>query len=132
MKLLIENFRKYLKEQEESVEQKVDELYKHSVEHHTKHNVLLQVLGDNEGNVEAAASKTIENIKYSLEQDIDNQMGDGWSEHNHEWDEEKALQVLKDKELYVKDGESSKEKGETLQDVIQGLISDARSENENI
>jgi len=132
MKLLIENFRKYLKEQEESVEQKVDELYEHSVEIHTKHETLIEVLGNNEGNVEAAASETIENIKTSLQDNIDNQMGDEWSEHNHEWDENKALQVLKNKGTYVKKVKSSEEKGETLQDVIQDLIRDARAHEQNI
>ena len=111
MKLLIENFRKYLKEQEEFDPYKN---YKKVVKLYTDDDTLLDELKNNEGDEESAASEIIEGMKNWIE----DALGEG------EWNEDKALQALR--------GEEDDEEGETLQDAIVVLIQNAKSNAQNI
>ena len=108
MKLLIENFRKFLKEQEEF------NPYKEVVKLYTDDDTLLDELKNNEGDEESAASEIIEGMKNWIE----DALGKGQRNENE------ALKVLKNS------GKANE--GETLQDVIVALIGQARSNYENI
>jgi len=116
MKLLIENFRKYLKEQEEFDPYKKS--YKKVVKLYTDDDTLLDELKNNEGDEESAASEIIEGMKNWIE----DALGEG------EWNEDKALQALRGEE----DDEEDDEEGETLQDAIVVLIQNAKSNAQNI
>ena len=104
MKLLIENFRKYLKEQEEF------DPYKEVVKLYTDDDTLRKKLRNNEGDEESAASEIIEGMKNWIE----DALGEG------EWDEAKALEA------------TGIEDSTTLQDAIVVLIQNARSNAKNI
>jgi len=93
MKLLIENFRKFLKEEEK----RNFDPYENVVELYTKN------IKPNDN-----ADEIIEGMKEWIEDDG----GEPWSE-------DKVLETLKNKNFYVKEGE-------TLEDVIEGLIADAQ------
>lgn len=107
MKLLIENFRKYLKEQE----RKASDGYEEVVNRYTDDQTLLDTLKNNEGNEESAASEIIKYMKKAWDEDYLD--GD-------EWDEAKALEA------------TGIEDSTTLQDAIVVLIQNAKSNAKNI
>ena len=98
----------FLKEQEES------DRYKEVVKLYTDDDTLLDALKNNEGDEKSAASEIIKGMKEWIEDGL----GEG------KWNEDEALEVLKNS------GKANE--GETLQDVIKGLIGDAKSTAENI
>jgi len=117
MKLLIENFRKYLKEQEEfDPYNRVVKLYTEVVKLYTDDQTLLDKLTDKGGDEESAASEIIEGMKNWIERE--DALGEG------QWNEEEALEVLKKSD--------KANEGETLQAAIKALIDQAKSNAQNI
>lgn len=110
MKLLIENFRKFLKEQEGL------DAYGEVIKLYTDDGALLDALRNNEGNEESAASEIIEDMKNWIERE--DALGEG------QWDEIEALKALSENGKEVK-------KGETLQSVIVALIGEAKFNDKN-
>lgn len=107
MKLLIENFRKYLKEEE----RKASDGYEEVVNRYTDDQTLLDKLTDKGGDEESAASEIIKDMKKAWDEDYFD--GD-------EWDEAKALEA------------TGIEGSTTLQDAIVVLIQNAKSNAQNI